>query len=132
MDGGVRWEPALDEKQTTGRWLICADAFTPVVIEAAGKSRFSSLEEFRQAVMAAEQRLDGATYTYTSRVYDTTLALCTDYSRSPEIDGQPVDYRPAMAIDSPFLRIPYGGTTAELTGLGGEQVRYDFSGVGGP
>jgi len=125
-EGTWRWEPPQLSNKAAGRWMICDNEFAPVVIEAAGKSRFPSLDEFHREVELGVLKNKGPELRHTSRIYGITLTLYTDYSKSPEVDGRPIDFCPEMAVDSPFLQARYGGSTVELKGLDGNSVQYDF------
>jgi hypothetical protein len=101
----VRGESALvdEPRDKFGRWLRCADATSPVIVEVAPHSAHASLDDFRRAVLARPVTLTGATLTYTGLGGDR-LTFFTDQSQLPRINDRPVDLAPARVFDSPFVQ----------------------------
>ena len=103
--GGYSWqrETGASATATSGSWMLCADEWTPVIIEVARKAEVADYEAFRNAVSATERRLDGPVLTYRGFRGDT-FVFHADHSRPPSVNGLPVDYAPAMVYDSPFIQ----------------------------
>lgn len=105
--GVVRGEFTWDETRAAkaGRWLVCAEAQTPVILEIARKTEFATLSAFRAAVTARPLRFDAATgvLDYTGLAGDR-FRFYADQSRLPEIGGKTVDLVPARVFDSPFVQ----------------------------
>ncbi len=86
-----------------GKWLYFENEFTPVILEAAGKSEYGSFQEFRDKMADQLLVVEGNHIRYTG-IYGDEFTLYTDYSRVPEINGVSVHYGPGKAFDSPFLQ----------------------------
>jgi hypothetical protein len=86
-----------------GRWLVCKDKTTPVIIEAARKSDFADFEAFQTAALAQPISFEKSVLTYQSLGGDK-LTFYADQSRLPEINGTTVDLAPEKVYDSPFVQ----------------------------
>jgi hypothetical protein len=116
----------LDEpKEKFGRWLRCADATTPVVLEVAPRAAFPDAAAFRRAVLARPAAFAGAAFTYTSLAGDT-LTLFTDQSRPTQINGRPVDLAPARVYDSPFVQSDWDSGVVRVR-KGDRELVLDFN-----
>jgi len=121
VTGGTAWEADTLEQHRSkkgatdlGQWLKCQDEFTPVIIEVVRQADCPGFEEFQTSVVGNPLRWENHRLDYTSRLNRTTLTLFADYSRSPLVDGQPIDYSPGRVYDSPLLQADYGGDTVML------------------
>ncbi len=101
----VQGEFSFPDRQEAkfGRWLKCADDFSPVIIEVAPKSAHASFAAFRAAVAARAVETTSGVLTYTGLGGDR-FRFTLDQTRSPEINGRPVDLAPAKVFDSPFVQ----------------------------
>ena len=134
VQGETAWEPDFVEqhreggKPEAGMWLKCVDEFSPVILEVARKSDFKSLADFEASILAnpIEWAGAGAKLDYRSQFYQTALTLYADYSRPPEVDGKPVDYRPRAVYDSPFIRSDFGSGVVRIR-KGREEIVLDFN-----
>lgn len=99
--GGYAWAAAGPKAK--GQWLRCRDEWSPVIIEAVRKAAVDDYESFQQSVLAATLRTEDSVLTYHSLSGDT-FTFYVDQSKSPEVNGEPVDYAAPLVFDSPFIR----------------------------
>jgi len=113
VEGGAHWAPA--EGADVGRWLQCHQEDSPVILEVARKSDYSSAQNFRSAVL--ERRLAmGADRGLRFRgLGGDDFTFFTDYSAAPRINGVPVNYAPAKAFESPFLESVWDSGVVRLS-----------------
>jgi hypothetical protein len=83
--------------------MVCEDEWTPVILEVAGKTEWTSAEAFQKAVAMLPVRQEAGVVHYTSLAGDT-FRFWADQSRPPEVNGRRVDLAPRLAFDSPFVR----------------------------
>ena len=105
VDGGYEWD--ADDDKVPGTWLRCRNPWSPVVIEVARKADAADYAVFRQRVLDCPVHSVEGRLTYTGLCGDT-FTFHTDQSQPPAINGTPVDYAPAMAFDSPFVKSRWG------------------------
>jgi hypothetical protein len=98
VKGGTSFEQAQ-----FGRWLVCKDKMTPVVIEAGRKSDFADFEAFKSAAQSQSVSFEKSVLTYQSLGGDK-LTFYADQSRLPEINGTTVNLAPEKVYDSPFVQ----------------------------
>ncbi|MFZ5830448.1 MAG: hypothetical protein ACOY3P_10185 [Planctomycetota bacterium] len=122
--GKTSWEPAFDNIE--GEWLRCSDDFTPVILEVAEKKEFADYVTFRQAVAALPLKIDQISLTYRSLGGDE-FVFFLDQSTPPTVNGKPVDYRPEMGFDSPFVQSNWDSGVVTIA-KGQREVVLDFSG----
>jgi len=91
------------EQVKFGRWLVCKDQMTPVIIEAARKSDYADYFAFQKAAMAKPLSLERSILSYKTLAGDE-LTFYTDQSRLPKINYITVDLAPDLVFDSPFVR----------------------------
>ena len=112
------------ESWGTGRWIVCEDPDTPVILEAS--DRFGSAEEFQQAVFSCALRDDGRYLTYRS-LYGHDFVFVTDHSgKESTVDGEYYVKRPDISFRSPYINGEWGGSHITVT-AGGEDHILDFS-----
>jgi hypothetical protein len=101
----VRGEFTFLEESTDrfGRWLQCADATSPVIIEVATTSDWPDLAAFRRALLDRTPTLDGEVLSY-SGLQGDRLTLFLDQRQPPRINGRPADLSPPRVYDSPFVQ----------------------------
>ena len=116
------------EKQ--GSFLVCEDAFSPVIVETARACDFKDEAEFRAKVKASAFALTPSALDYTG-IYGNRFHMVLDGSDGSTIDGEAYVKKIDWSVKSPFVRIPWRGDVAELT-FGGETVRLDFRTGRGP
>jgi hypothetical protein len=91
------------EQVKFGRWLVCKDQMTPVIIEAARKSDYADYSAFQKTAMAQPLSLERSILSYKALAGDE-LTFYTDQSRLPKINDTTVDLAPDLVFDSPFVR----------------------------
>lgn len=114
-----------EPREKFGRWLRCADATTPVILEVAPRATFPDEAAFRRAVQALPVAWADAAFTYQG-LGGEKLTLLTDGSRLPLINGRPVDLAPPRIYDSPFVQ-SVGDGVKVLLRKGAREHPLDFS-----
>ncbi len=99
--GGWHWSSGTDP--VPGRWLYPEDEFAPLILEVAGREAFPDADAFRSAVLAPRLRWEGAVLHFRG-IHGDAFTFDADQTSPPTIQGVPVDYAPARALDSPFLQ----------------------------
>jgi hypothetical protein len=101
----VRGEFDLPESavEKFGRWLVCREDFSPVIIEVEAKSAGRSFAAFRQAILAQSVTVAADRLAYTSLQGDQFIFFL-DQSRPPHVNGRPADLVPPQVFDSPFIQ----------------------------
>lgn len=97
-----------------GYVLTTDDEYAPVILEVMSKSDIESFDAFKAKVNARRIRFQGPVLNYTT-IYGDELTLDTSYSRSPTINGKPVDYTPGKVFDSPFLNADYNSGVVTIS-----------------
>ena len=101
--GRTKWEAPAPHDSAKGAWLTCTDEFTPIILEAVPKSNVSDFATFRRTICANPLVVRTSALRYASRHYASELRLPMDWPRPPQVNGKPLDYRPAKVFDSPFI-----------------------------
>jgi hypothetical protein len=91
------------EKSRFGRWLVCKDKMTPVIIEAGRKSDYADFSTFQKRTMAQPISFKKSILSYKTLAGDE-LTFYTDQSRLPKINNVTVDLAPDLVFDSPFVQ----------------------------
>ena len=99
--GGHHWEDS--GSRAKGKWLCCDNEYSPVILEVGRKSDYQSYEEFREKVFSNELSFTDDTLQYTG-IYGDSFTFYANYSQVPQINCTPINYAPAQAFDSPFLK----------------------------
>jgi hypothetical protein len=98
VKGNSSWED-----HESGRWLICGDTTTPVIIEAARKTDYASFAAFQDALKARPLISKKSVLTYDSLAGDV-LTFFADKSKVGKINGTPVNLAPKKVYDGPFVQ----------------------------
>jgi hypothetical protein len=114
-----------DSGDKRGRWLKCADDFSPVIIEVAPKKDGLTFRAFQQTVTALPVASDGRALSYTSLRGDR-FTFFTDQSEVPRINEKPVDLAPAKVFDSPFVQSAWNSGVITVQ-KGSRKLRLDFN-----
>jgi len=97
VEGDWRWDDA--------RWLRLDNEYSPVIIEVARSQDYDNdFESFRSVVSRQTIRLDRGVLKYRGLGDAGDFTFYTESSRTPELNGRPIDFSPDYAFDSPFLR----------------------------
>ena len=91
------------------------------------KGEAGDFAAFRRAIRANPLALRGDAVRYASRHYAAELRLPTDWSGPPEVNGRPLDYRPAKVFDSPFIDSAWNSGLVVLK-KGRRRLVLDFTG----
>lgn len=116
--GGYTWDDAT--------WLHCRDSMAPVILEVARRSDYVTREAFQAAILAnrLHVRDDALEYHGLGDAGAFTFYLKSD--RLPEVDGQPIDLKPARTFDSPFLQEDWASGTVTIS-KGSRKLTLDVS-----
>jgi hypothetical protein len=120
--GGYAWDPP--EEDAVGRWMRCEDDMAPIVIEVVRKSDVECIDEFAMSAEARTPDLSEDKITFQTFSEDS-LALHTDFSSLPEINGSSLDLAPDKVYDSPYVTSEWDSGKVEIQ-YGGEIKRLVF------
>ncbi|WP_146402959.1 hypothetical protein [Planctomycetes bacterium CA13] len=101
VDGGFTWE--TKKNANLGKWLICENDYSPIILEVAEKATFDSFETFRETVANQAWEFQDNILQYTGLDGDS-FTFFADHSKPPEINGETINYAPSDVFDSPFLQ----------------------------
>jgi len=134
VEGKMDWQPdtplGKKEKPGSGMWLNCQSQFTPVILEVARKSDYPDFAAFQKAILANPLNWQNKKLDYRSDFYKTSLTLFADYSKVPQVNGEPVNYSPRKAYDSPFIQGDFGAGIVTIQ-KGTRELVLDFTVEGG-
>lgn len=119
--GGFTWEK---DNNTSGEWMRCDEADTPVILETADTSEFANLGAFQEAVCRLKPVWEGAVMRYHS-LYGHDFVFITDKDADSTIDGEYYVKKPEISFRSPFVNMAWNGTQAEIT-FDGRMLTLDF------
>jgi hypothetical protein len=122
VDGSAKFS---EKPPKFGRWLVCENKYTPVIIEVGRKSEYESFEVFRKKALAQSVVMGKSTLSYTSLGGDQ-LTFYTDQSRLPEINGTPVNLAPQKVFNSPFVQSDWNSGVVTIR-YGENQRVLDFN-----
>jgi hypothetical protein len=120
--GGFEWE---SEAGFAGRWLVCEDELSPVILEVGLKQVFGSFADFQVRVLANPVELKAGCLVYQS-IYGDTFEFFSDFSHSPHINGQPAVEIPGMAFESPFVQAAWDSGVVTIQ-KGGRRYEMNFN-----
>ena len=103
--------------------LKCTDDYSPVSRSREGD--FSTLADFRKAVLGLPLKLESNALTYTGLSGDR-FTFFTDQSQPPQVNGRPVDYSPSKAYDSPFVQSGWDSGVVTIQ-KGGRKLVMNFN-----
>ena len=86
-----------------------------MLIEVARQEDAESLTAFADGILRNPLTMDGDAIRYHSERYAADLSFWTDDSRLPEINGQPVDFRPPDVFSCPFIGSRWDSGVVELS-----------------
>ncbi len=92
-------------EKVNDNWYKLSDSKSPVIIEAACKSDYASIDAFAKSAVAAEAKVDSKTNSvqYASIDGKNKLTFYMDSDKLPEINGKAVDIYPEYTYKSPYL-----------------------------
>jgi len=107
VGSGISWlEKPKDGKwygRYTGSWMVCRNEYSPVIIQAARKADFESLDNFVDAVTKLKVEFK-ANILKLKNLRGDDIVFYADQTKDPKVNGKTVDYRPEMVFDGPFVR----------------------------
>jgi len=123
----VRGEFALpdDAREKLGRWLVCEDQTSPVIIEVTPKNAYADFAAFRQAVLGREVSFTGEKLAYASLKGDQ-FTFFLDQSAPPLINHRPANLEPTHVIESPFIQSAWNSGVVTLQ-KGDRRQTLDFA-----
>ena len=98
----------------SGIYLMCGKPSSPVILAVARKVDCKDFATFQTTILGNALKWENQRLDYTSALDHTTLTLFADYSQAPQVDGVPVNYRPAKCYDSPFIQGDFGSGVVTL------------------
>jgi len=123
VDGGFTW--AEKNKREKGKWLVCENEYSPVILEVDQKVNYNSFEEFRAKVIGNTMAFNNNILKYKS-LYNDAFIFYSDYSKSSEINGETVNYVQGKAYDSPFLQADWNSGVVYIQ-KGNRELVLDFN-----
>ncbi len=86
----------------SGRWMLLADEWLPVIVEVARRADYSNGEAFQAALARSAIAFEEDTLTYMGLSGDV-LIFDASQAQSPTVNGAPIDYAPSKASSSLFV-----------------------------
>ena len=120
--GGFTWrDSSFTAKATTGkrpvrqgRILEPKDEYAPVVLEVMARTDVENFDAFKAKVKACKVAMDGSVLKCES-VYGDQLTFDTTGTKTPTINGKPVNYAPKKVYKSPFLNADWNAGVVTIT-----------------
>jgi hypothetical protein len=97
VDGGYFWENDVD-----GRWLMCNNELSPIIIEVVRASNYDDFQHFQQTILANKLSFDGRKLNYQSS-YGDRFEFFADYTQLANVNGKQINLQPKLVFDSPFV-----------------------------
>lgn len=123
VNDSYEWEDNTGSPK--GKWLVCKNEYSPIILEVDQKSNYKSFEAFRERVHRNNLSFENNILKYTG-IYGDEFAFYADYSKSPEINGLPVNYAPEKVYDSPFLQSDWNSGIVQIC-KGTRSLDLDFN-----
>ncbi len=117
---GYKWECDTD-----GKWLVCEDELTPIILEVVSKTDYSSYSAFQQKILTSNLKTDGGKVIYRS-TYNDDFVFNSDYSGLASVNGKTIDIQPEMVYDSPFIKSVWDSGKVKIT-KGQRSLDLDFT-----
>ena len=95
---GYKWDVDVD-----GKWLVCEDELTPIIMQVAQKKDFANYKQFQEKILSMPINFNNKLLKYKS-IYDDEFVFHTDYSKLATVNGKTIDIHPEMVFDSPFIK----------------------------
>ena len=101
VQGATHWSES--DQAVPGRWMNCADEYSPIILQVAQKSEYPTLRSFVSAVTSRKIEIQNEALAFES-IYGDRFAFPLNFSGVPAINGAPVNYAPPRALDGPFVQ----------------------------
>lgn len=124
VEGGFRWRDD-EEPAYPGEWMVLDHEYSPVVMEIGRAADFTNFTAFQDRILTNPLTYADAVVNYQSTPGDT-LTLDAAYRQSPQVNGVPLNYKPANAYDSPFVTGSFGSGVVNAQ-KGNRQLTLDFN-----
>ena len=123
VNGGFNWDTR--KNANIGKWLQCENDDSPVILEVVEKAHFKSFQDFRETIKKQTVDFQNDVLKYKG-VYGDSFTFYADHSKSPQINGETVDYAPEMGFDSPFLQSDWNSGIVKIK-MGQRELLLDFN-----
>ena len=94
---GYYWDADID-----GKWLMCEDELTPIIMQVASKNDFTDYKQFQDKILSLPMSYDGKLLKFKS-IYNDDFVFHCDYSKLASVNGKTIDIQPDRVFDSPFI-----------------------------
>jgi len=119
VNGGYKWLNGKD-----GKWMVCKDQYTPIIVEVVPKSAYPSMSAFQEKIIANNYSFQNKILHYKSQD-GNSLTLPTDYVGLPAINGKEVNLAPDLVWDSPFITSTFNSGIVKIQ-KGDRTLNLDF------
>ena len=117
---GYRWENDED-----GKWLVCEDELTPIIMEVVRKTEYNSYKDFQNKILSNAINFEGKTLNYHS-TYNDNFVFHADFSKLASVNNKIIDIQPEMVFDSPFIKSVWNSGIVEIS-KGNRRLKLDFA-----
>jgi hypothetical protein len=108
-----------------GKWLVCEDELTPIIMEVVRKNEYNSYNEFQTKILATTINFDGKTLNYHS-TYNDNFVFHADFSKLASVNNKTINIQPELAFDSPFIKSVWNSGIVEIS-KGNRKLKLDFT-----
>jgi hypothetical protein len=107
VHGTWRWDDA--------NWIRLENEYSPVIIEVARSQDYNhDYEEFKAAASRQEIEFESGVLRYHGLQESGDFTFYAESTRTPELNGRPVDLAPDYAFDSPFMKETWAGGVVRI------------------
>jgi len=103
-----RWEEDVD-----GKWLLCENEFTPIIMEVVSKNEYDNYKQFQDKILSLPMVFDDKTLKYKSS-YNDAFVFHADFSRLASVNNSTIDIQPKLVFDSPFIKSVFNSGVVEI------------------
>ena len=108
-----------------GKWLMCEDEYSPVIIEVARKKDFASYLQFQEKILSLPITLKGNVINYHS-IDNDDFTFYADFKKLPSINGKTVNLKPNKVFDSPYIKSEFNSGIIDIS-KGERKLHLDFT-----
>lgn len=108
-----------------GKFLVCRDDFSPVILETVRMCDYGSMEAFMEAVLARDVEWNEGVMTYTS-LYGDEFVMDAEKDGVATINGAEFVQKIPFSFSSPYAEMPWKGQEAVIR-YQGEEMKLDFT-----
>jgi hypothetical protein len=109
-----------------GTYLDLENSLSPIVFEISPKEAYVSYAAFKEEIKSNTLTEEGSVLTYSSKAYENTLTLYSDYSQLPKINSKTVNLNPDFVYQSPFINGDFGQGVVTIS-KGGKKLVLNFN-----